>query len=258
MSVSDSENFKSHFPTLQEGGHPQPKISPAAKIYASRAGKVSSGHQRGPTVDLEEFSSSHSPVSMFNLLNYELLFEVGPPQPSGPHTLTVPRRPNALVTPPNVHQPTGHQPQVSTTKEDPIELVEPSPASGDYVVKRPRPLHNKSLLDARSDSHQSAFKTVTQVSNTKRVHDPANYPKFVKDSNDFGHRRKVTTLQLAVPPQPVSGGSPEPGGVPDTLPVKITTPFPSYLPSSTMEPPQLSSTGVNQGLSTGKAPSLEP
>ncbi len=76
----------------------------------------------------------------------------------------------------------------------------------------PWPLPINVILGAGSYSTPSVFKPVMKSHKSNLASSTTTQPRFVKNSLDFGHRRRPNRTSSAVPPQQVSGGGLEPRG----------------------------------------------
>ena len=152
-----------------------------------------------------------------------MLFEVPPHHQSGQLEPDIPSTGTSSTPISTAHLP-GSYFQRAPTEYSSMVRKGHSPSPDSHAAKRPRPLPINVVLDAGSDSTPSAFKPVMKSHNSNLASSTTSQPRFVKNGLDFGHRRRPNRTSSAVPPQQVSGGGPEPGGVPDTSPVMVTTP----------------------------------
>jgi hypothetical protein len=212
--------------------HPSKRVdNPSQKLCQQRDFRLpKQGKSREANV-VASLQTNESPAALNllfpNKLNYEILFEVQPHHQFVPHepNSSTPGASSTLLS--STHPP-GHQNQVGTAKKTSIARKAHNLSPELHAAKRPRPLQNNLVLVAVSDFYPSAFKPVLTTHKSKPVGYTTDHPRFVKNGSDFGHRRRPNTTSTAVPPQQVSGVA-QSQGVPDTLPVMVTTP--SQLPS---------------------------
>jgi hypothetical protein len=131
----------------------------------------------------------------------------------GPPAIPILLHPKAKVTPLSAALSSGLRLQPVLPMAESVPRSSSSPELDAYVVKRPRQTHENSLLDVGSDSVPSNPRPVSRKQVTKacscgfqehfhsREYCKAEQIRFIKGSH-----------LKAMPPQPVFGGGPEPGG----------------------------------------------